>query len=95
MVLDLVFILNLKEKGVINNLEVVNDKIFKELQAGRKQGSFSDPPIPSIKNSPLGIVPKKFQGQFRMIHHLSFPDKKRAQLMLVFRTRLHQFNVWV
>lgn len=57
-------------KSALENKEVVNDKIFKELQAGRIQGPFSDPPIPSIKISPLGIVPKKYPGQFRMIHHL-------------------------
>jgi len=24
--------------------------------------------------SPLGLVPKKQQGEFRMIHHLSYPE---------------------
>lgn len=67
-------------KSALENKEVVNDKIFKELQAGRIQGLFSDPPIPSIKISPLGIVPKKSPGQFRMIHHLSFPDKKEGSV---------------
>lgn len=67
-------------KSALENKEVVNDKIFKELQAGRIQGPFSDPPIPSIKISPLGIVPKKSPGQFRMIHHLSFPDKKEGSV---------------
>lgn len=67
-------------KSALENKEVVNVKIFKELQAGRIQGPFSDPPIPSIKISPLGIVPKKSPGQFRMIHHLSFPDKKEGSV---------------
>lgn len=39
-----------------------------------------DPPIPLIKISPLGIVPKKSPGQFMMIHHLSFPDKKEGSV---------------
>lgn len=69
---------NLNLKSALENKEVVNDKIFKELQAGRIQGPFSDPPIPSIKIYPLCIVPKKSPGQFRIIHHLSFPDKKKG-----------------
>lgn len=52
-------------KSALENKEVVNDKIFKDLQACRIQGPFSDPPIPSIKISPLGIVPKKSPGQSR------------------------------
>lgn len=72
------FSLNLK--SALENKEVVNDKIFKELQAGRIQGPFSDPPIPSIKIYPLCIVPKKSPGQFRIIHHLSFPDKKEGSV---------------
>lgn len=33
-----------------------------------------------MKISPLGIVPKKTPSDFRMIHHLSFPDKKEGSV---------------
>ena len=33
-----------------------------------KQNLFSN-----LKLSPLGVVPKKNPGEFRMIHHLSYP----------------------
>ena len=31
------------------------------------------PPFPSFRVSPLGVVPKKAPGEFRLIHHLSYP----------------------
>ncbi|KAM9319746.1 uncharacterized protein PAF06_004160 [Gastrophryne carolinensis] len=36
-------------------------------------GPFSDPPLKDLVVSPLGVVPKKERGKFRLIHHLSFP----------------------
>ncbi|XP_041424912.1 uncharacterized protein LOC108711538 isoform X1 [Xenopus laevis] len=37
-------------------------------------GPFEDLPIEGLVVSPLGIVPKKESGKFRMIQHLSYPD---------------------
>ncbi|KAM3920262.1 uncharacterized protein RB166_014650 [Leptodactylus fuscus] len=37
------------------------------------EGPFSVPPFPNLRVSPLGVVPKKEVGKFRLIHHLSFP----------------------
>ncbi|XP_075129430.1 uncharacterized protein LOC142202939 [Leptodactylus fuscus] len=37
-------------------------------------GPFAEPPLPELKVSPLGVVPKKEPNKFRMIHHLSFPE---------------------
>lgn len=53
--------------------QVVRDKIKKEVAEGRVEGPFSDPPFEGFRVSPLGLVPKREPGQFRMIHHLSFP----------------------
>ena len=36
-------------------------------------GPFAAPPFHSFCVSPLGLVPKKTPGDFRLIHHLSFP----------------------
>ena len=51
----------------------VDQKLTKEIQEGRIVGPFAEPPLPNLRISPLGVIPKKVQGEFRMIHHLSFP----------------------
>lgn len=53
---------------------VVRQKISKEVQAGRVVGPFASLPLPNLQVSPLGLVPKKVPGEFRLIHHLSFPE---------------------
>ena len=54
--------------------DVVTNKIRKELALGRVIGPFdSAPNFNKYRVSPLGVVPKKKPGEFRMIHHLSFP----------------------
>ena len=50
---------------------VVDDKIRKELDSHRLAGPF--PPLPPFRITPLGVVPKKTPGEFRLIHHLSYP----------------------
>ena len=55
------------------NPEVVDAKISKELQAGRLAGPFRFRPFYPFRISPLGVVPKKIPGEFRLIHHLSYP----------------------
>ena len=67
-------------KSALEKKEIVTGKIIKELTAGRIAGPFSEPPFPSMKISPLGIVPKKTPNDFRMIHHLSFPNKKEGSV---------------
>ncbi|KAJ1206227.1 hypothetical protein NDU88_001636 [Pleurodeles waltl] len=52
---------------------VVQEKLQKELQLGRVAGPFAQPPLPNFIVSPLGIVPKKEHGKYRMIHHFSYP----------------------
>ena len=51
----------------------VDQKLTKEIEEGRIVGPFAEPPLPNLRISPLGVIPKKVQGEFRMIHHLSFP----------------------
>ena len=54
---------------------VVDQKISKELQLGRIMGPYDEPPhVQNYKISPLGVVPKKTPGKFRIIHHLSYPE---------------------
>ena len=54
--------------------DIVSSKIEKELAAHRLAGPFHSPPFNDFRVSPLGVVPKKTPGEFRMIHHLSFPN---------------------
>ena len=49
--------------------------ICKEMAEGRELGPFFTPPVSHLRVSPLGIVPKKVSGEFRLIHHLSFPAR--------------------
>ncbi|CAJ0936584.1 unnamed protein product [Ranitomeya imitator] len=52
---------------------ILHDKLNKEIRAGRFQGPFDSPPFFNLRVSPLGIVPKKESGKYRLIHHLSYP----------------------
>ena len=54
--------------------KILAAKLEKELCAGRIVGPFSRPPFDNFISSPLGVVPKKTPGEFRLIHHLSYPD---------------------
>ena len=53
--------------------QVVTDKLTKEQGQGRISQPFTTPPFPDMVISPLGLQPKKAPGQYRVIHHLSFP----------------------
>lgn len=60
-------------KSANEHPNVVREKINKEVTEGRVAGPFSMPPFKSFRVSPIGLVPKKEPGQFRLIHHLSYP----------------------
>ena len=55
--------------------EVIDQKLAKELALGRILGPYDfQPTCLRYRISPLGVVPKKSPGEFRMIHHLSYPE---------------------
>ena len=60
-------------KSAIDNPMAVDVKISQELKLNRIAGPFDQPPFECFRVSPLGLVPKKVPGEYRMIHHLSFP----------------------
>ena len=62
---------NLKSAG--QHPEIVKEKIQKEVQLKRVAGPFKERPISTLRVSPIGLVPKKSSGEFRLIHHLSYP----------------------
>ena len=61
--------------SAIENPSVVDAKIAKELEAHWLAGPFHNPPLTLFCVSPLGVVPKKNLGEFRLIQHLSFPKR--------------------
>jgi len=60
-------------KSVAQAPEIFKKKIEKEISLDRISGPFSERPLPNLRISPLGLVPKK-DGDFRVIHHLSYPE---------------------
>ena len=52
---------------------VVDEYIAGELEAGRLAGPFPSPCPAITRISPIGLVPKKTPGTYRVIHHLSYP----------------------
>lgn len=60
-------------KSVENREHILSDKIEIEIKANRVEGPFDQPPFSNLQTSPLGLVPKKDPGSFRVIHHLSHP----------------------
>ena len=61
--------------SALNNPKVVEAKLKKELNANRFAGPYSSPPFPVFRVSLLKVVPKKNPGEFRLIYHLSFPQR--------------------
>ena len=65
---------------VCNNLKLasefpklVQEKISQKLRLWRTAGPFGTPPFETFVTSPLGVIPKKDSGAYRMIQHLSHP----------------------
>ena len=49
-------------------------KLRKKVGEVRMSGPFHDWPMDRWIVSPVGVVPKKERGEFRLIQHLSWPD---------------------
>ena len=62
--------------SALQNPNAVNEKLNKEINLGRIVGPFNTWPLPSLRISPLGLIPKKTPGEYHLIHHLSFPFSK-------------------
>jgi hypothetical protein len=54
----------------------VKKKLAKEISQGRIAGPFHELPFVNMHISPIGVVPKKEVGQYRLIHNLSYPTDK-------------------
>ena len=70
------------QKQVVINMKsafdfpnVIDRKLQHQLELGRILGPFTErPDISRYRISPLGVVPKKLPGDFRVIHNLSYPE---------------------
>ena len=51
---------------------IISASLAKECTAGRRAGPYPNPPLPNLRCSDLGAVPKK-DGGWRVIFHLSAP----------------------
>ena len=60
-------------QSALEILQVLQQTIQKEIDAGRVVGPFQEPQFPNCQVSPLGPVPKK-NGDSRIIQHLSAPE---------------------
>lgn len=52
---------------------IVEQKLAREIAQNILADPFLESPYPKLQISPIGVVPKKEEGQFRLIHHLSYP----------------------
>jgi hypothetical protein len=59
-------------RSVYEKPDLVKANIKKEVSLDRVVGPFTFRPFPTLRVSPIEIVPKN-DGDFRMIHHLSHP----------------------
>jgi len=59
--------------SIYQNQDHVQLKLSKEMNLGRIAGPFHSKPFDNFHCSPLGLIPKKSMGEFRIIHDLSFP----------------------
>ena len=66
--------------SAVSNEKIVKQKLETELKTGRIAGPFNEKPFQNFKTSPLGLVPKSSPGEFRLIHHLSWPRTDGSSL---------------
>ena len=60
-------------QSIKGNEEVAQQKINSEIELNRISGPHHLCPFKNFMSSPIGLVPKKEKGKFRLIHHLSWP----------------------
>ncbi|KAJ1109647.1 hypothetical protein NDU88_007007 [Pleurodeles waltl] len=60
--------------SALQHPDIVRKKIGKRKKLGRIEGPLVMEKPEELVVSPVGVVPKKEQGQYRLIHQLSFPE---------------------
>ena len=70
---------NLKLRGV-GNKTILWNKVMKEVAAKRYAGPFEQIPFDNYIQSPIGLVPKDWGRDVRLIFHLSYPRGKNSSV---------------
>lgn len=65
--------MSLNSTSTTDKMDILLNKIKHELDANRVAGPFDYVPIFNLQISPLGLVPKKANNEYIIIHHLSYP----------------------
>ncbi len=73
---------------------VLQRYIAEELSMGRLAGPFVAPPFKNFVVSPLGVVPKKEAGKFRIIHDLSFPKQNSVNAHIDPSFKTVNYELW-
>ncbi|CAJ0954863.1 unnamed protein product [Ranitomeya imitator] len=60
-------------KSARESPDILREKLDKEIKLTQFRSPFNARPFANLRISLLGIVPKKEQGKYRLIHHLSYP----------------------
>jgi hypothetical protein len=60
-------------KNSFEHPEIIDKKLQNEIDEGRVSGPHDSIPLENMVFSPIGLKAKKQPGQFRVIHHLSYP----------------------
>ena len=59
--------------SAVQNSSVIDEYLKTEVSGGRIHGPFLYPPFDHFQCNPIGVVPKKTPGKFRVIMDLSYP----------------------
>ena len=59
---------------VVEKVVIAKDKNCKEIKLGRVAGPFTFPYFPTLRISPISVIPKISSPEYRLLHNLSFPE---------------------
>jgi len=81
--------INFSSKNLVSaiaNPSAVDEKLANEIKLGRIVGPFERQPFPVFHISPLGLIPKKVPGEFRLI--IIYLSQRGVQSIHIFQ-KLH------
>ena len=79
-------------KPVHSNIDALTENIITKLQLHRMAGPFKEMPLPNLRCSPIGVVPKKNSDKVRMITDLSSPKGSAVNDFITDEELAVQFN---
>jgi hypothetical protein len=78
--------------STLQNPDIVYEKLAKESLRHIITGPYSQPPLPDLLYSPLGLVPQSVPGKFRLIHDLSFSRNGSINSLIPKRNSTVQYD---